>query len=271
MMPESKKILIKYGGNAMTDESIKLSVLQEIIGLCKSGHKVILVHGGGPFINKILDTVQMESEFIGGHRKTSKNAMKYIEMALKGEVNSDLVTLLNKLGTSAVGLSGKDAGLVIARKREFHENGKDIDLGMVGDVYKINPSIVYELLDNEHIPVIACIAADEKGQTFNINADMMAGALAGKLKVDEYIVLTDIDGLRERVEDPDTLISKLSLDKVNKLMGTVIAGGMIPKIESCQKAIENGANRARIVNGTKPGILKRVISGNQSEGTIIEK
>ena len=195
----------------MTDEAIKASVLKEIIKLSQAGHKVVLVHGGGPFINKILDTVQIESEFIGGHRKTSKEAMKYIEMALKGEVNSDLVTLINKLGHSAVGLSGKDAGLIIAKKRIFQENGKDVDLGMVGDVFKVKAGILYDLMEKRHIPVVACIAADENGNTYNVNADMMAGALAGELEVDEYIVLTDIDGLREKIEDPRTLIKKLPL------------------------------------------------------------
>jgi acetylglutamate kinase len=266
-----KSILIKYGGNAMTNQQLKESVIANIADLHRSGHEVTIVHGGGPFIKNMLDLMKIKSEFIGGHRKTSKEAIKFIEMTLKGEVNSDIVTLLGKNGINAVGLSGKDARLALA-KRRYHEDGdKKVDIGLVGDIREINTAILKDLMEKSYLPVVACIAADADGQTYNVNADMMAGALAGALKVDEYIALTDTDGLRKDKDDPQSLIAEISSKELKPLFGSSIQGGMIPKIESCMLALKNGVGKARIINGTVQNSLNEVLRNKKELGTTIVK
>ena len=257
----------------MQSEQLKQSVVQSIGTLLQHAYRLVLVHGGGPFIGKILEQVNINSEFIGGHRKTSPEALKYIEMALKGEVNGSLVNLLNKAGHQAVGLSGKDGRMVIARKRFHvsHENGRELrhDLGQVGDVARIDTSLPILLLENGFIPVITCIASDEAGNDYNINADMFAGSLAGALKADHYLVLTDVDGLLKDINDPSSIIRKLPLEALDPLFGSVIKGGMIPKLESCRIALMNGARSARIINGTKPESLLNAVQSKESTGTEI--
>lgn len=266
-------ILIKYGGNAMQNESLQAEVIRHISDLWRAGNHIVLVHGGGPFIQNMLDEVKLESEFIGGHRKTSPEALRYIEMALKGEVNSNLVRLFNRAGLKAVGLSGKDGRMVIAKKRHFshQENGKEVekDLGMVGDVAKVNTDIIEVLLKNDYIPVITCIASDEAGNDFNINADMFAGHLAGALQASQMLVLTDIAGLMKDIKDPDSLIPRVELGELPSLFGKVIKGGMIPKVESCAIAIQEGAKTARIINGTQPETIIQSVQNNQPIGTQI--
>lgn len=264
--------MIKYGGNAMVNERIKHSVMKDICALHKAGKRVIVVHGGGPFINSILRTVKIESEFVGGHRKTTPEAMKYIEMTLIGEVNTGLVTIINHLGERAVGLSGKDGGLAIASKRFHEENSENpVDLGLVGNVKKIDPAILFDLLDKGYIPIVACVAPDEAGKTYNINADMMAGAVAGAVGADQYCVLTDVDGLRMDKDDEASLVESLQYDELQPLFDKVIVGGMIPKIESCQIALDQGAKSARIINGTKENTLTKALIEKQPTGTIISK
>ncbi len=265
--------LIKYGGNAMLNEGLKQAVVNNIKQLTERGVQTVLVHGGGPFIKRALDMAGIASEFIGGHRKTTPEALKYIEMALKGEVNSSLVNLLNASGLKAVGLSGKDGAMAIARKR-YHlaqENGQDVkhDLGQVGDVESIDTTLPRTLLQHGFLPVITCIASDKKGNDYNINADMFAGALAGALAADDYLVLTDVDGLLRDLNDPASIIRELPLSELPRLMGTVIKGGMIPKLESCEAALRGGARRARIVNGTQPDTIAKAVLSSHSTGTEI--
>ncbi len=266
-------VLIKYGGNAMLSESLQQQVVQNITRLHESGYQVVLVHGGGPFIKKMLDTVQVESEFVGGHRKTTPEALRYIEMVLKGEVNGQLVRYLNEAGLQAIGLSGKDARMVVAKKRYHIEevNGKTSkhDLGQVGDIVSIDTSLLSLLLENNYLPVFTCLASDEEGNDYNINADMFAGHLAGALKADHYLVLTDVDGLLKDIEDKDSLIQSLVVEELNELYGDVIKGGMIPKVQSCDIALREGAQSARIINGTKPSQIFQSIQKNQSIGTEI--
>ncbi|MCB0558300.1 MAG: acetylglutamate kinase [Lewinellaceae bacterium] len=272
-MKKKPLILIKYGGNAMLSERLKQLVVQNIWKLRSKGHRVVLVHGGGPFIKKMLELVEMESEFIEGHRKTSTEALKYIEMALKGEVNGGLVNLLNRAGLKAVGLSGKDGRMVLARKR-YHvsvQNGKEIqyDLGQVGNVELVDTSLMDMLLDKDYLPVVTCIASDEAGNDYNINADMFAGSLAGALRASHYLVLTDVDGLLRDINDPSTIIRKLRLEELGPLFGSVIKGGMIPKMESCEVALRQGAQSARIINGTKPASIIEAINPEKIIGTEI--
>jgi acetylglutamate kinase len=271
--PDQQVFLFKYGGNAMTNNKLKNEILKNICSLHAKGHAVIIVHGGGPFIKKALEKVKIESEFIDGHRKTTPEAYEYVEMALKGSVNGSLVGMINAMGFKAVGLSGKDGAMVTATKRfhkRIHQGKEDVvDLGQVGDVADVNPTLINLLIENNYIPVVTCVASDKAGIGYNINADMFAGHLAGALRVSQYIVLTDVDGLLEDKNDSNSLIKTLRLPETNRLIDKgVIAGGMIPKIESCQIAINKGAQCARIVNGTKPGQVTQILDGRNT-GTLI--
>ncbi len=272
-MNDHQRILIKYGGNAMKDSQLQERVAKALKKLYDHGYEVVLVHGGGPFIAKVLQQAGIHSEFIGGHRATSPEALIQVEMALKGMVNGALIRVLQKEGIKAVGLSGKDGGTVTAKKR-WHlvadgELEKKVDLGQVGDVDDIDTSLAELLLKNGYMPVFTCIASDTQGQDFNINADMFAGHLAGALKVDQFIVLTDVDGLFEDIEREDSLITELKSGEIKALKDTVIKGGMIPKMESCEVALANGAGLARILNGTDPSQLIDVLINNTNKGTRI--
>ncbi|MBN2615124.1 MAG: acetylglutamate kinase [Bacteroidales bacterium] len=272
MIPEKALIVFKYGGNAMTEDSLKKEVLKNICALKEQGHQVIISHGGGPFIKQALTEAGIKSEFVDGLRKTTPKAFEYVERVLKGKVNSDLVSHLNSMGQNAVGISGKDGNTVIAVKRRHYvikDNTKEeVDLGRVGDVARVNTSLIKTLLQNEFTPVIACIADDTHGVGFNINGDMFAGHIAGALQADEYIVLTDVDGLLRDKNNPDTLIKHLRLDEVPGLIkDNIIQGGMIPKIDSCITALKQGVKKARIINGTKPDQIVQAVNSNT--GTTI--
>ena len=259
----------------MTDSNLKFKILESICSLKKEGHKVVIVHGGGPFIKFALEEANIESEFIDGQRKTTPEAMEYVEMALKGKVNGSLVSTINAMGFKAVGLSGKDGKTVIAEKRVHQRivNGKTeiADLGQVGDVDRVNPELIRLLLDNDFIPVITCLASDEAGNDYNINGDMFAGHVAGAISAEHYVVLTDVDGLLLDKDDPGTIIREVGLSELIKLKDKgIIQGGMIPKIESCEIALNNGAAFARIINGTVPEQISELFA-NQEVGTVIKK
>ncbi|MCF8221966.1 MAG: acetylglutamate kinase [Bacteroidales bacterium] len=271
---KKQTILFKYGGNAMTNTLLKKQVLKNILSLKKKGFNVIISHGGGPFIKNILEQVGVESEFIDGQRVTTPEAFKYIEMALKGQVNSDLVNTINTLGGKAVGLSGNDGQTVTAEKR-LHKrvvDGKEeiVDLGQVGNIAKVDRTLIDVLFDNDYIPVIACIASDENGVGYNINGDSFAGTIAGAINVEQFIVLTDVDGLLMNKDNPDSIIRSLNFYKIKKLKSDgIIQGGMIPKIEACENAIIAGAKSAKIINGKKPD---QILSIDEDKfGTLIRK
>lgn len=276
-MIQKKKpvVLFKYGGNAMSDNELKQQVLGRMCSLTEKGYHVVIVHGGGPFIKDILAKVGVESEFIDGHRKTTPEALKYVEMALKGEVNGSLVNLANRLGYKAVGLSGKDGKMAVATKRLHRKvidgKWKNFDLGQVGDVKQMNTELPEALLREGYIPVVTCIASDEEGTDFNINADMFAGHLAGALQAEQYIVLTDVDGLRMDKDKPETLIDELHVAEIPSLVEAgVIQGGMLPKMDACRIALEKGAGSARIINGTQPEQISDLIGKNPVGTTIIK-
>lgn len=266
-------VLIKYGGNAMVSEEVRREVADSIRRLRDQGASVVVVHGGGPFIAKMLAAMNIESEFIEGHRKTTPEALKYVEIALKGEVNGALVGLFNRMGLRAVGLSGKDGQMVTATKRRqvLDRNGCVIecDLGRVGDVDRIDTSLVTELIDAGYLPVITCIAAGDDGLDFNVNADMFAGHLAGALNADRYLVLTDVDGVMKDIHDSTSRIASLHVDEIEALSSDIIQGGMIPKLESCRIAIEGGAERACIINGTRADSILEATLEDQFTGTLI--
>jgi len=258
----------------MTDNKLKKRVISAILTLQSKGYQIVIVHGGGPFIEKALSNAKIVSEFIDGHRKTSTEALEHIEMVLKGQVNGSIVSIINGLGHRAVGLSGKDGGFVTAEKRIYQrvtaEKSEELDLGQVGDVLEIDTNLIHLLLQNEYIPVVTCLAMDKEGNEYNINADMFAGELAGALKVKDYIILTDVDGLRMDKDDPSSLIAELSVGEIKKLVDQkVIQGGMLPKIESCAKALAKGASAAQIINGIKPEQISW-LSQSLAVGTTIK-
>lgn len=258
----------------MTDESLQKEVIGNICRLQDYGYKIVIVHGGGPFIKQALFDAKIESEFIDGHRVTSSEALSHVEKALKGQVNGLLVRLINQLGYKAVGLSGKDGKMVTAAKRmhkkEVNGHIEEFDLGRVGDVVNIDTHLIRLLLDHNYIPVLACLAVDEQSNDFNVNADMFAGNVAGALKAEKFIVLTDVDGLMRDKDDSSTLIPEIKLSGIVSLIEQkVIQGGMIPKIESCRIALKNSTKTAVILNGTRPGQLLALGRGEHVGTTIV--
>ncbi len=261
--------LLKIGGNALIDPDTKHSIISQVAELHRQGHKLIIVHGGGIEIAQLLDDVGVKSEFIGGHRKTDARSITYVEMALSGMVNKELTGLLNHAGVKAVGISGKDAGMVKAKKRMHSENGEEFDLGFVGDVSVVDTTLIQTLIDAGYLPVISPVSIGDDGLSYNINADMFAGHLAGTLKSEKFIALTNIDGLLRDVNDPDSIIKELTAGEARALFGSVIQGGMIPKIEACLIALDKGVQSAHIINGTKEGNLLRILRDDAVLGTAI--
>lgn len=266
----SQRILIKYGGNAMKDPALQASLLEKIAQLHHVGNEIVLVHGGGPFIGTMMERLGMKYEFIGGHRKTDPATMEVVQMVLKGQVNSELVRILLKHGVKAVGISGKDARMVTASKREMsNAKGDRIDLGQVGDVAEVDARLIHALLRNKFMPVIAPISIGADFTDFNVNADICAGAIAGALHVDQFFLLTDVDGLMQDKDDPSTIMHELTVSEINQLQTGVIQGGMLPKVDACLIALEEGAKTCRILNGTKPDQLLDALLGSTDVGTTI--
>lgn len=234
----------------MVSDQIKKNFCTQIKELTKKNFKIIIVHGGGPFIQKILDDVGIKSEFINGHRYTDSKSIKYIDMALSGEVNGDIVRLLNNHDVRAVGLSGKDANLIEAEIRKDIIDGKEVDLGRVGDVIKVNKELIEDLIKANYIPVISPISTAKDGELVNINADMFAGEIAGALKVDNFIILTDVDGLYSDFSNKSTLLKNININNLDDYHDAIV-GGMIPKIDSINIALNKGAKSSLILNGSK--------------------
>ncbi len=269
-------VLVKYGGNAMEKDELKEKVLHDISILHHLGIKVAIVHGGGPIIQKLMDAVDLRSEFVSGHRKTTPETMKYVEMALKGSVNGELVSILGRYDLKAVGLSGKDGRMAIAEKRLHDEEGEDgsvkqLDLGQVGDIKKIDPTLVNKLLEAHYIPVIAPIAIGEDNLDYNVNADMFAGHMAGALNVQAFVALTDVNGLLQDPQKEDSQYEELSIEETKPMMGHSIKGGMLPKVEAANIAIKNGVASAHVINGTRPHCLLKELLTKDRSGTRISR
>jgi len=268
-----KIVVIKIGGNALIDQKVKVHIIEQIVTLKSLGIIPILIHGGGIDIEKLLKEVGIRSHFIGGHRKTDSNTISYIEMVLSGALNKEFVKLFQQYNIEAVGISGKDAGMVKTIKR-FHvlesgEKDSKQDLGFVGDISSVNTRLIELLISNDFLPVISPISIGEDGETYNVNADMFAGHIAGALKAEHYVALSNINGLLKDVDNPNSLIHKLNIGEAEALMGTVIQGGMIPKIESCLTALKKGVNIVNIANGTNRYELLRILLTEDLLGTKI--
>ena len=260
-----KIIVVKYGGSAMVDEELKKHVIQDVTLLKLVGFKPIIVHGGGKEISKWVGKVGMEPVFINGLRKTDEATMEISEMVLN-KVNKSLVTLVQELGVNAVGISGKDGGLLKVEKK--YSNGEDI--GFVGEITEVNPQILYDLLEKDFLPIICPVGMDAEYNSYNINADDAACAIAKAVKAEKLAFLTDIEGVYKDPKDKDTLISELRVSEARELIGDgFIGGGMLPKLNNCIDAIENGVSRVHILDGRIAHCLLLEIFTNRGIGTAI--
>lgn len=264
----NKTVVIKYGGSALINEMIKQTIIQDIALMKLVGMHPVIVHGGGPDINAFLEQMNIQSKFINGLRVTDEKTMEIVEMVLAGKLNKHIVTEIEKQGVKSVGISGKDGGIIKAKKIE-----KDgVDYGCVGDIVSIDPTLIQSLINNEFIPVIAPIGKDENGITYNINADYAAVAIAGALKAEKLVFLTDVEGVMRDINDPDSIMSFINADKIQKLIDeSIISGGMIPKVECCMEGIRKGVNNVHILDGRVEHCLILEIFTPEGIGTMIEK
>ncbi len=263
-------VVVKYGGNAMVDDTLKAAFAQDIVFLRYAGLRPVVVHGGGPQIAAMLDRVGLVTEFKAGLRVTTPEVMEVVRMVLTGQVGRELVGLLNQHGPLAVGLSGEDAGLFGARKRVAIIEGLPVDLGLVGDVESVNPSAVMDILDAGRIPVVSTVAPDldVDGQVLNVNADSAASALAVALKAEKLVVLTDVEGVYANWPDKDSLLSRLTVSAAADLM-TRVSEGMVPKLEACVKAVTQGVPQAHVIDGRQPHSLLLEVFTSEGIGTMI--
>lgn len=263
-------VVIKYGGNAMTDDTLKAAFAQDVAFLKYAGLRPVVVHGGGPQIQAMLTRLGLESEFKGGLRVTTPEVMDVVRMVLTGQVSRELVGLINNHGALAVGLSGEDASLFGARKRGAVVDGETVDIGLVGDVETVNPAAVQDLLDAGRIPVVSSVAPDldVEGQVLNVNADTAAAALATALGARKLVVLTDVEGIYAGWPDRESLLSTLPVDDARELL-TRVDSGMVPKLEACIRAIDGGVPQAHVIDGRRPHSVLLEIFTNAGIGTML--
>ena len=271
-------IVIKYGGSAMVDKTARKQFIKDVVLMKYIGINPVIVHGGGPEINEMLKKVGKESKFIAGNRVTDEETVEIVEMVLSGKVNKGIVADINKYGGKAIGISGKDDNMILVRQKYIEEKSenseeiKKIDIGFVGEIENINTEIIKVLEKSDYIPVISSIGTDKNGQTYNINADYVAGEIAGKLNADRMIFLTDVDGILLDYNDKQTLIDEIDVYHVNKLIKKgVISGGMLPKVNTCLKAIEKGVENVIILNGKLEHSLLLELFTEEGAGTLIKK
>ena len=267
-------VVIKYGGNAMINDALKENVMRDVALMKFVGIRPILVHGGGPEITGFLKKVGKESSFVSGLRVTDEETVEIAEMVLDGKLNSEIVGLLNLRGVRAVGLSGKDAGLIKARKKlaTVYENDMEheVDIGYVGAVTEIDTALITDLLNQGYVPVIAPIGMGEHGESYNINADYVAAEIAGAMRAEKMLLLTDVEGVYQDFTDKGSLISQLRMDEAKEYIRSgVIDGGMIPKVEACLRALEAGAHKAHIIDGRLAHSIILEIFTSRGIGTMV--
>lgn len=264
-----KTFVIKYGGHAMVNKELAGVFAQDIVLLRQVGINPIVVHGGGPQINQMLDRLQIKSQFIDGLRVTDAATMEVVEMVLAGTTNKHIVSAINAAGGKAVGLSGRDGNLIVASKQMLKKNGQEVDLGFVGDPKTVDPHVLKTLAQGGMIPVIAPVSAGEHGEAYNINADTVAGAIAAAVGASRLLLLTDVTGVLDR---EGKLIENLTVAQVRALMGDgTISGGMIPKLETCIEAVEAGVEGAVILDGRVPHSLLLEIFTERGVGTFVSR
>jgi acetylglutamate kinase len=263
-----KIVVVKYGGNAMTDDVLKRAFAEDIAFLRFAGFRPVVVHGGGPQISQMLDKLGIKSEFRGGLRVTTPEAMDVVRMVLVGKVQRELVGLINEHGPLAVGLSGEDAGLFTAQQTNTVVDGEEVDLGLVGEVADVRPESVLDLIEAGRIPVVSSVAPDAGGQVHNVNADTAAAALAVALGAEKLLVLTDVEGLYRDWPDSDDVIYEISPESLAELMPK-LASGMVPKMGACLKAVREGVPRATVVDGREQHAVLLAIFTNEGVGTQV--
>jgi acetylglutamate kinase len=261
-------VVIKYGGNAMIDDELKRAFAQDMVFLRLAGIKPVVVHGGGPQIGAMLDKLGIESEFRGGLRVTTPEAMDVVRMVLVGQVGRELVGLINAHGPYAVGISGEDAHLFTAERRSLEIDGEEIDLGLVGDVVTVNPAAVQDIVDAGRIPVVSTVAPDIDGQVHNVNADTAAAALAVALKAQKLVVLTDVEGLYKDWPDRSSLVHKIGADELEKILPD-LASGMVPKMEACLRAVRGGVPQAHVIDGRLAHSVLLEVFTSEGVGTMV--
>jgi acetylglutamate kinase len=270
-----KRVVIKYGGSAMASDKLKEAIMKDIVLMKYVGMKPIVVHGGGPAVNRMLERVGIKSAFVNGLRVTDEQTMEIVQMVLAGSINKDIVTLLNSHGAKAVGLCGKDSGLLRVERQFVKVNdgsgSVDMDIGLVGQVREVDTEILDVLTDNGFIPVIAPIGTGPGGRSYNVNADYAASAIAGAVKADKLVLLTDVEGIMDSRGGEEKLVSSVNRQEAARLMEEgVITGGMIPKVQCCLEALEKGVGRIHIINGTVMHSLLLEIFTESGIGTMIE-
>ncbi len=273
-----KKIMIKYGGHAMVDENAMSSTARDTVLLKYVGMQPMVVHGGGPEISRSMDRMGKEPQFIGGLRVTDEETMDIVKMVLVGKINTEIVSKIGLHGGKSLGISGKDSFLLESSRKGptqiQHENGEilEVDLGYVGKIDKVNSDLIEHLTANDYIPVISPIGIDKNGNTLNLNADTVAGSIASEVDAEKLIVLTDVPGLLADPDDPESLIRRARVDELRELIGDgTISGGMIPKIETCINAVENGVKTAHILDGRLNHSILLEIFTKHGIGTMIRE
>ena len=260
-----KVVVVKYGGNAMINETLKQQVMEDIALLWLVGVKVVLVHGGGPEISETMKKLGKEAQFVDGLRVTDKETVDIVQMVLAGKINKTLVNLIQMKGGHAMGLSGIDGGIIEAKM-------KNEALGYVGEITKIRPQPIEALLEKHYIPVISTVASDRNGNTYNINGDTAAARIAGALNAERLIMMTDIAGISENKDDPSTLIPQISISEARKLYDNgIISGGMIPKVDCCIDALEHGVENVTIMDGRIPHSILMELLTDEGAGTMVTK
>jgi acetylglutamate kinase len=263
-----KVVVVKYGGNAMTSPQLQRAFAEDVVFLRYAGLRPVIVHGGGPQITEHLDRLGIESEFRGGLRVTTPEAMDVVRMVLTGQVNPGVVNLVNDHGPFAVGLSGEDAGLMTAERRQALVDGEPVDLGQVGDVVAVDPSAVQALLDAGRIPVVATVARGTDGLSYNVNADTAAAAVAVGLGAEKLVMLTDVEGLYADWPASTEIVSQICAQELAELLPR-LSSGMIPKMEACLRAVEGGVPRAHVLDGRVPHALLLEIFTSEGIGTMV--
>jgi acetylglutamate kinase len=266
-----KTVVIKYGGSAMADEEIREEFIKDVVLMKYVGINPVIIHGGGPEINCMLKKIGKETEFVEGNRVSDLETVEIAEMVLSAKLNKGIVADINKHGGKAVGLSGKDGNLILARKKYIEKDNQNLDIGFVGEVVRINPEIIKILAEKDYIPVISSIGQDMEGNTYNINADYVAGEIAGVLDAFRLLFLTDVDGILKDYNNKETLIPEISKSEVLKLIKDgIITGGMLPKVNTCLNAVNKGVKNVIILNGkVKHSILLELFT-YEGFGTLIK-